>query len=91
MSVSKEERQQARIDIRSWGADEKPELAERLLNALDEADSEKADLRRENQQLRDKLTSTDAERRFWENEVALVADSLVNSDEEDDADDEDVL
>ena len=44
MNISKEEREQARIDIRSWGADEKPELVERLLNALDEADSEKAEL-----------------------------------------------
>lgn len=47
MSVSKEERQQARVDIRSWGADKKRDLVERLLNALDEADSEKAELQAE--------------------------------------------
>ena len=52
MSISKEERQQARIDIRSWGADEKPELVERLLNALDEADSEKAELQQENERIK---------------------------------------
>lgn len=61
MRISKEERQQARIDIRSWGADEKPELVERLLNALDEADSEKAELQQENQRLRDKVAELEAQ------------------------------
>lgn len=72
MSISKEERQQARIDIRSWGADEKPELVERLLNALDEADSEKAKLQQENERLRETISRQEV--------VIETADRIMHAD-----------
>lgn len=56
----------------------------RLLERAEAADEQISDLQRENQQLRDTLTSTDAERRFWENEVAMIQDSVVNGEEEED-------